>query len=282
MTTVAKMIAMGQKDRWAIARRQERSDKALPAGSVSPSSPEDNPEPAGVEITGPKPTILVIEDEPPLQKFLRLTLANHNFNVIEAVTGESGLRHAANDRPDLIILDLGLPDIDGVQVTKRIREWSAIPIIVVSARGKEQDKVVALDAGADDYLTKPFGVGELLARVRVALRHLAAVNPETGEPIFKLGPLHIDLSLRQVSVDGKTVHLTPNEFKLLSVLVKNAGKVLTHRQLLKEVWGPGSSDETHYLRVYMNQLRQKIEPDAARPKFLLTEPGVGYRLVYEG
>ena len=226
----------------------------------------------------PKPTVLVIEDEPPLQKFLRVTLGTQDYNVVEAITGEQGLRHAATARPDLIILDLGLPDIDGVEVTRRLREWSAIPIIVVSARGKEQDKVVALDAGADDYLTKPFGVAELLARVRVAMRHLAAVNPETGEPVFELGPLHIDLARREVTVDSKPVHLTPNEFKLLSVLVKNAGKVLTHRQLLKEVWGPGSADEPHYLRVYMNQLRQKLEADAARPKYLLTEPGVGYRL----
>ncbi len=226
-----------------------------------------------------KPTILVIEDEAPLQKFLRVTLEAQDFKVIEAPTGEQGLRHAATALPDLVILDLGLPDLDGVEVIGRLREWSSMPILVVSARGKEQDKVVALDAGADDYLTKPFGVSELLARVRVILRHLAAADRDTGDPVFETGALRVDLSRREVTVDGKPVHLTPNEFKLLAVLIKNAGKVMTHRQLLREVWGPGSGDETHYLRVYMNQLRQKIEGDASRPHYLLTEPGVGYRLV---
>jgi len=224
------------------------------------------------------PTILVIEDEPALQKFLRVTLGTQNYKVIEAASGEQGLRQAAAVPPDLIILDLGLPDLDGVEVTRRLREWSAIPIIVVSARGKEQDKVVALDAGADDYLTKPFGVGELLARVRVSLRHLAVVNPATGDPVFEVGPIRVDLARHEVSVNGQGVHLTPNEFKLLTVLVKNGGKVLSHRHLLKEVWGPSAADESHYLRVYMNQLRQKLEADAARPRYLLTEPGVGYRL----
>jgi two-component system KDP operon response regulator KdpE len=226
-----------------------------------------------------RPTILVIEDEPALQRFLRVTLEAQDYKVIVADRGEHGLRHAATAQPDVIILDLGLPDIDGIEVTKRLREWSAIPIIVVSARGKEQDKVAALDAGADDYLTKPFGVAELTARIRVVLRHLAATNRDTGEPVFEVGSLRADLSRRQVTVDGKPVHLTPNEFKLLAVLIKNAGKVMTHRQLLREVWGPGSGDETHYLRVYMNQLRQKLEPDGMRPRYLLTEPGVGYRLL---
>jgi len=223
-------------------------------------------------------SVLVIEDDPPLQKFLRLTLSNHNYRVIEAANGESGIRHAANDQPDLIILDLGLPDVDGIEVTRRIREWSAIPIIVVSARGKDQDKVAALDAGADDYLTKPFSVSELLARVRVALRHLAAANTETGDPVFHVGDLIVDVLRHQVTVAGNPVHLTRNEFRLLSVLAKNAGRVMTHRQLLKEVWGPGSAEQSHYVRVYMNQLRQKLESDATRPKYLLTEPGVGYRL----
>jgi two-component system KDP operon response regulator KdpE len=225
-----------------------------------------------------RPTILVIEDEPPLKKFLRITLESQDYTVIEATRGEEGIRHAATSRPDLVILDLGLPDIDGVEVAKRLREWSTMPIIVVSARGKEQEKVVALDAGADDYLTKPFGVGELLARVRVALRRLAVANQDSPEPVFELGSLKVDLSRREVTVDGAAVHLTPNEFKLLTMLVKNAGKVLTHRQLLHGVWGPGSGDETHYVRVYMNQLRQKLESDATRPRYLLTEPGVGYRL----
>ena len=225
-----------------------------------------------------KPVILVIEDEAPLQKFLRLTLGSEGYNVIEAATGESGVRHAAYDRPDLIILDLGLPDLDGLEVTKQIREWSAVPIIVVSARGKEQDKVVALDAGADDYLTKPFGAGELTARVRVALRHAATRNVADGATVFESGDLRVDLVRREVSVRGTQAKLTPNEFRLLATLVKHAGMVLTHRQLLKEVWGPGSGQETHYLRVYMNQLRQKIEADPARPVHLLTETGVGYRL----
>jgi two-component system KDP operon response regulator KdpE len=228
-----------------------------------------------------KTTILIIEDEQPLLRFLRVTLATQDYRIIEANCGEEGLRLAAASNPDLIILDLGLPDIDGVEVARRLREWSTTPIIVVSARGKEQDKVIALDAGADDYLTKPFGVGELLARVRVALRHLARLNSDTGEPVFEVGGLHVDLSRREVTVDGEAVHLTRNEFKLLTMLVKNAGRVMTHRQLLKEVWGPGSADELHYLRVYINQLRQKIESDSARPRYLMTEPGVGYRLMSE-
>jgi len=225
-----------------------------------------------------KPTILLIEDEPPLVKFLRVTLGQ-DYRVIEATTGESGVRHAAYDRPDLIILDLGLPDLDGIEVTKRVREWSAVPIIVVSARGKEQDKVVALDAGADDYLTKPFGAAELMARVRVALRHAAATKQDAGDPVFESGDLRVDLARREVALRGQPVHLTPNEFRLLSVLVKHAGMVMTHRQLLKEVWGPGSGQENHYLRVYMNQLRQKLEADPARPVHLVTETGVGYRLI---
>src|SRR6059058_1382187 len=179
------------------------------------------------DSAAPKHSVLVIEDDPPLQRFLRLTLSNHNCTVIEATTGESGIRHAANDQPELIILDLGLPDVDGVEVTRRIREWSAIPIIVVSARGREQDKVVALDAGADDYLTKPFGVGELLARVRVALRH-AAARQDTGEAVFEVGELKADLSRREITAAGRPVKLTPIEYKLLAVLVKNAGRVMTH------------------------------------------------------
>jgi two-component system KDP operon response regulator KdpE len=227
-------------------------------------------------VSATKPTILVIEDEPPLHKFLRVTL-EPDFTVIAVATGEAGVRHAAYDRPDLILLDLGLPDLDGLDVIRRVREWSNVPVIVVTARGKEQDKVAALDAGADDYLTKPFGVGELLARVRVSLRHAAARKTSEVEPVFESGDLRVDLVRREVVAQGKPVHLTPNEFRLLAVLVKHAGMVLTHRQLLKEVWGPGSGQENHYLRVYMNQLRQKLEPDPARPRYLLTETGVGYR-----
>jgi two-component system KDP operon response regulator KdpE len=228
-----------------------------------------------------KPTILVIEDEEALQRFLRATLGTQGYRVQEARTGELALRMIAGELPDMIILDLGLPDIDGVEITRRLRQWTAVPIIVVSARGREEDKVTALDAGADDYLTKPFSVPELLARVRVTLRHLSAVKPDTGESVFKVRELMVDLARREVSVNGVTVHLTPNEFKLLTVLVKHAGRVLTHKQLLKDVWGPDSVNEAHYLRVYMNQLRQKLETDATRPQFLLTEPGVGYRLAAE-
>jgi two-component system KDP operon response regulator KdpE len=229
-----------------------------------------------------KPTILVIEDEPPLRRFLRLTLESQNYKVLEATRGAEGLRHASVGQPDLVILDLGLPDVDGIEVTRRLRAWSAVPIIVVSARGKEQEKIAALDAGADDYLTKPFGVGELLARLRVALRHLAAADQDTGGSVFAAGALRVDLARREVSVGGTAVRLTPNEFRLLALLVKNAGRVMQHRQLLREVWGPGSAEDTHYLRVYMNQLRQKLEADPSRPKYLITEPGVGYRLVADG
>lgn len=228
----------------------------------------------------PPTVILVIEDEPPIQKFLRVSLEAQGHEVIEATTGKRGLIDAAARTPDLIILDLGLPDMDGIEVTRQLREWSRTPVIVVSARDRERDKIDALDAGADDYLTKPFGVGELMARVRVALRH-AAANPETGEAVFEVGELRVDLARREVTVGGAGVHLTPNEFKLLAVLVKHAGRVLTHRQLLHEVWGPGTGNETHYLRVYMNQLRQKLEADPARPRYLRTEAGVGYRLMSE-
>jgi two-component system KDP operon response regulator KdpE len=225
-----------------------------------------------------KTTILVIEDEEPLTRFLRATLRSQDYRVIDEATGEAGLRSAAAERPDLILLDLGLPDVDGIEVTRRLREWTATPVIIVSARGRERDKVAALDAGADDYLTKPFGVGELLARVRVVGRRLAAARADTGEPVFEAGNLRVDLARHEVTVDGARVHLTPNEFKLLAVLAKNVGRVMTHRSLLTAVWGPGSESEGHYLRVYMNQLRQKIEADPARPRYLRTEPGVGYRL----
>jgi two-component system KDP operon response regulator KdpE len=229
-------------------------------------------------MTAAPHTILVIEDEDPIRKFLRVALAAHEYRLVESATGKDGLLQAATAQPDLIILDLGLPDIDGVELTRQIREWSRVPIIVVSARGKEQDKVVALVAGADDYLTKPFGVSELLARMRVALRHTVGKTADE-KPVFENDALRVDLVRREVTLNGKPVHLTPNEYRLLAILVKHAGRVLTHKQLLKEVWGPESSQETHYLRVYMNQLRQKIETDPAQPKYLITEPGVGYRLV---
>ena len=228
----------------------------------------------------PSAKILVIEDEPPIRKFLRISLETNGYVLVEAETAAKGLRHAASDPPDAIILDLGLPDQDGLQVLKEIRQWSNVPIIVVSARGREADKVAALDAGADDYLTKPFSVGELLARIRVALRR-AVSTTSTAEPVFQVGELSVDLIRREVHLGGDLLHLTPNEYRLLTALVKNAGKVMTHRHLLKEVWGPDSVQENQYLRVYMGQLRRKIERDPARPRYLITEAGIGYRLVDE-
>jgi two-component system, OmpR family, KDP operon response regulator KdpE len=225
------------------------------------------------------PVVLLIEDEPPMRHFLRAALGVTEYDLVEAGTAREGLAQAASRNPDIILLDLGLPDGDGLDVTRRIREWSATPIIVISARGQERDKVAALDAGADDYLTKPFGVGELLARMRVALRH--AQTTEDGEPVFEGGGVKVDLARRQVFRGSEEVHLTPLEYKLLSSLVKHAGKVLTHRHLLKEVWGMNAINQTHYLRVYMTQLRHKLEADPNQPRLLLTEPGVGYRLKSE-
>ncbi|HET8579049.1 MAG TPA: response regulator [Methylomirabilota bacterium] len=226
------------------------------------------------------PCIVLIEDEPQIRRFLRATLASTGYRLYEATTGEDGLVEVSTRQPDVVIIDLGLPDMDGLEVIRRLREWSKVPIIVLSARGQERDKIAALDAGADDYLSKPFSVGELLARLRVALRHTAG-SGETGEPVFTLGVLRVDQLRRQVLVDGKEVHLTPIEYRLLTTLVRHAGKVLTHRQLLKDVWGPPYAEQAHYLRVYMAQLRRKLEADPARPRYLLTEPGVGYRLAAE-
>jgi two-component system, OmpR family, KDP operon response regulator KdpE len=224
------------------------------------------------------PLVLVIEDEPQIRRFLRATLSAHGYRLVEAATGQEGLMHAATHQPEIVILDLGLPDLDGLELTRRLREWSTMPIIVLSARGQESDKVAALDTGADDYLTKPFGVGELLARMRVALRHTARTAQEPGEAVFTVGDLRVDMARRQVFVTDQEVHLTPIEYKLLTTLVRYAGKVVTHHQLLREVWGPGASSETHYLRVYMGQLRHKLEANPARPRYLVTESGVGYRL----
>jgi two-component system KDP operon response regulator KdpE len=229
-------------------------------------------------VTAAEPLVLVVEDEPQVMRFLRVTLPAHGYRVVEAATAAQALVEASTRGPDLVLLDLGLPDLDGVEVTRRIREWSAVPILVVSARGQERDKVEALDAGADDYLTKPFGSEELLARMRVALRHAARVRGEGGDAVFEAGELRVDLAARLVWRSGTEVRLTRTEYRLLAVLVQNAGKVVTHRQLLREVWGPGSSSETHYLRVYMAQLRHKLEDDPAEPRYLLTETGVGYRL----
>ena len=227
------------------------------------------------------PIVLVIEDEMPIRRFLRATLANHGYRFVEAATAQEGLTQVAAQKPDAVILDLGLPDLDGLEVTRRLREWTTLPIIVLTARGQEQDKVAALDAGADDYLTKPFGVNELLARIRVALRHAALAGRDSAEPIFKVGDLTVDLTRRQVFVHEQEVHLTPTEYKLLSILVQHAGKVVTHRQLLDAVWGPGYENESNYLRVHMTQLRHKIEQDPTRPRYLVTELGVGYRLRVE-
>ena len=224
------------------------------------------------------PVVLVIEDEPQIRRFLRATLSAHGYRLVEAATAQEGLMHAATRQPEIVILDLGLPDLDGLELTRQLREWSTMPIIVLSARGQESDKVAALDAGADDYLTKPFGVGELLARLRVALRHTARTAQEPGEAVFTVGDLRVDMARRQVFVANQEVHLTPIEYKLLTTLVRYAGKVVTHHQLLREVWGPGASSETHYLRVYMGQLRHKLEANPARPRYLVTESGVGYRL----
>ena len=220
--------------------------------------------------------VLAIEDEPQLVRVLRASLAGHSIRLIDAATGSAGLVEASTRVPDLILLDLGLPDMDGVEVCRRLREWTRIPILVLSARGQERDKIEALDAGADDYLTKPFGIGELLARMRVALRR-SQRGPGANEPVIETGDLRVDLAARRVLRAGREVHLTPNEFKLLAELAKNADRVVTQRQLLKAVWGPGSVDHTHYLRVFMANLRHKLEDEPARPRHLMTEAGVGYR-----
>jgi two-component system KDP operon response regulator KdpE len=230
-------------------------------------------------MTEARPTILVIEDEPEIRHFLRTSLGAEGYRVVEAENGERGVIEAGSHKPDLAIVDLGLPDIDGVEVIRRIRRWSPMPIVVLSARAREQAKVEALDAGADDYVTKPFGVGELLARVRVALRH--AARAPTGEETLDLGGTSIDLQRRRTMRGSEEVHLTPIEFRLLACLAQHLGMVVTHRQLLREVWGPSHIEHTHYLRIYMKQLRDKLEDDPIRPKHLLTETGVGYRLVAE-
>ena len=224
------------------------------------------------------PVIIVIEDDPPIRRFLRTGLSTQGFTVFEADTGKQGIIEAQVRKPDLVILDLGLPDMEGVEVIKTIRAWSAIPIIILSARSSEQHKIDALDAGADDYLTKPFGFGELLARIRVALRHAIRPMEHIQADIFATANLKVDLHNRVVTLDDEEVHLTPIQYRLLVVLVKQAGRVLTHQQILKEVWGPSYQENAHYLRIYMSQLRQKLEVDPTQPKFLLTESGVGYRL----
>jgi len=229
-------------------------------------------------MTEAKKKVLVIEDEPEIRRFLRVSLTEHGYTALEAVEGAEGLTLAAAEKPDLVILDLGLPDMDGTEVAQRIREWSKVPIIILSARGQETDKVAALDIGADDYLTKPFGIQELLARMRVALRKGINIQDAEPEPIFTVGKLRVDMAKRVVYLNDEEVHLTPIEYKLLHELVKNAGGLVTQQSLLRNVWGPGYAKEGHYLRVYMGNLRRKLEEDPAQPHYLITEPGVGYRL----
>ena len=227
-------------------------------------------------MTSERPVVVVIEDEPQIRRFLRTSLDAHEFTVHEAETGKQGLVECATRRPEIVILDLGLPDMDGVEVIRQLREWSTVPVIVLSARSQETDKIAALEAGADDYVVKPFGVGELIARLRVALRHSATIGDEP-QSVFRAGDLEVDLVNRRVRRSGADVHLTPTEYRLLVVLVKHPGKVLTQRFLLKEVWGPGYVESAHYLRIYMANLRKKLEADPAQPRHLLTETGVGYR-----
>jgi two-component system KDP operon response regulator KdpE len=229
----------------------------------------------------PDPVVVLIEDEPQIRRFLRATLTGQGYRLYEATTGADGLIEVGSRQPDVVIVDLGLPDMDGLDVIRRLREWSKVPVIVLSARGQERDKVVALDAGADDYVSKPFGAGELLARIRVAMRHTAGAASQSSDATFKVGDLHVDLLRRHVAVGGREIHLTPTEYKLLTTLIRHAGKVVTHQQLLNDVWGPHHAEQGHYVRVYMAHLRQKLEAEPARPRYLQTEAGVGYRLVVD-
>ena len=222
--------------------------------------------------------ILVVDDEPAIRRFLRTALGTYGYSISEAARGEEALNSVATGHPDVVLLDLGLPDMDGVEVTRRLREWTQIPIVIISVRDQENEKINALDAGADDFLTKPFGIGELMARIRVALRR--AASPEK-EPIFRLGGLVIDMARRLVTVSGQPISLTPTEYDILRILAANSGKVLTHRQLAHSVWGNAEYDQAHLLRVHVGNLRGKIEADPSRPYYIITEPGVGYRFRVE-
>jgi two-component system KDP operon response regulator KdpE len=224
---------------------------------------------------------LIVEDEPQLRELVCASVENSGYRCAQAATAREAISEVENHRPDLVVVDLGLPDRDGMEVIKSVRQWSAMPVIVLSARSKEADKVLALDAGADDFVTKPFSTGELLARMRVALRHAAARGRSDSEAIFACRDLKVDVLRRRVSVRGEEVHLTPIEFRLLCALIRKSGQVVTHADLLNEAWGPGRSEQDHYLRIYMAGLRRKIEADPARPSYLLTEVGVGYRLADE-
>ncbi|HVZ79763.1 MAG TPA: response regulator [bacterium] len=224
------------------------------------------------------PTILIIEDEAPIRRFLRLSLEDRDFRLVESSTGEEGLALASSHNPEVILLDLGLPDMDGLEVIQRTRAWTPVPIIVLSARDKEQDKIKALESGADDYLTKPFSVGELTARIKVALRHSNRTGGASPSGLYQNGVLKVDLENRQVFLDGKEVHLTPTEYKLLAILARRPGKLVTRWELLRDVWGPAGGDSGHYLRIYVHQLRQKLEENPAQPRYLITEAGIGYRL----
>ena len=228
-----------------------------------------------------KPFVLMIEDDPQIRRFLRAALAAEDYQFHEALTAEEGIAQAAARQPDLVLLDLGLPDRDGLEVIRGIRLWSQMPIVVLSARGQEKDKIAALDLGADDYVAKPFAVGELLARIRAALRRAAPVAADGADGVIRFGDVRADFEKRIITVSGEEVHLTPNEYKLLQVLIKHAGRVVTQRQLLNEVWGPQHTEQSQYLRVYVAQLRRKLERDPARPRHLQTEPGVGYRLTLD-
>ena len=227
------------------------------------------------------PLILVVDDELQVRRFLRAALEGNGYRVFEAETGAMAITQAATRNPDVVLLDLMLPDLDGFEVTRRLREWTTTPIIVLSVRGQEQDKVEALDLGADDYVTKPFGVPELLARIRAALRRKERLATGASDAVFTVGELRVDLASRQVQVGRRSVHLTPTEYNLLAALVRHAGKVVTHRQLLQEAWGQAYTSQTQYLRVYMGQLRHKLEPEPARPRYIVTELGVGYRLMVD-
>ena len=232
--------------------------------------------------TGAPTIVLVVEDEASIRKFLQVALESQGYRYAEAVTGEGALTEAATRSPDLVLLDLGLPDLDGFEVVRRIREWSAVPIVVLTARGRDRDQVQALDAGADDYVTKPFSMPELLARMRVALRHRARAGSPEEWSVLEQGRLRIDFARRRVVAGGEEVSLTPIEYRLLTLLARHAGRVLTHEFLLREVWGPSYTEQHHYLRVYMAQLRHKVEEEPGRPKILLTETGVGYRMAEGG